>query len=683
MSFLAPALLGALLAIAIPIVVHLVQRERRTVQPFPSLMFLRRVPYQSVRRRAIRHWPLLALRVLAIVLIVLAFARPFFSTGGAAAAAGGARQVVVLLDRSASMGYGDHWARAQEAARRVVRGLGPGDGGAVAFFAADVEIAGRSDAGAGDLVASIDRARPGPGLTRFGPALRAAAGLLESAAASRREIVLISDFQKSGWDATQDVKLPAGVSLTTVSVAEPSPANASVVAVTLDQQAAPKGVLVTATARVMNHGAQPVANREITLDVDGHRVETARFSVGPGTAADVAFAPFAVAGRTARVTVRLAPDMLPADDVFYALVTVGARVPVLILENANPAPDSSLYLARALDVAQAPGFATRIVRADRVTPQEVAGAAVIVVNDAPPPSGAVGRALASAVQGGAGLLVLLGQHSAWTDADPDLLPGKLGAVVDRAGTSGGTLGYVDFSHPAFEIFRSPRSGDLTAARIFRYRALASPPRVLARFDDGGVAVAERKVERGTVIAWTTTFDGYWNDLPLKPVFVPLVHQAMRHLGRYVEPRPWYSVGDTYDPADAPPTVAGARRAAGGAFTVLAPSGRTVEPLTGAGTRVVPLTEAGFYEIRPSAPGSDPLVVAVNLAAGESDLSPLDPAELKASVSSSVAGQAAVPGEEVTVEQRERRQSLWWYLLAAGLLLLVTEAVVASRLPRIA
>src|SRR4051794_41519484 len=121
MQFLTPAFFLGLGAIAIPILVHLIQREKKRVVEFPSLMFVRRIPYQSVRRRRIRHWPLLLLRAAAIALIVAAFARPFLQRGAAASAiAGGAREVVILLDQSASMGYGDHWSRAQEAARGVV-----------------------------------------------------------------------------------------------------------------------------------------------------------------------------------------------------------------------------------------------------------------------------------------------------------------------------------------------------------------------------------------------------------------------------------------------------------------------------------------------------------------------------------------------------------------------------------
>src|SRR3954463_13566188 len=105
MAFLSPFLLLGLGAIAVPILVHLIQRERKRVIEFPSLMFVQKIPYQSVRRRRIRHWFLLAMRAAAIALIVAAFARPFFPEGAAAAlaATGGSRELVIALDQSASM----------------------------------------------------------------------------------------------------------------------------------------------------------------------------------------------------------------------------------------------------------------------------------------------------------------------------------------------------------------------------------------------------------------------------------------------------------------------------------------------------------------------------------------------------------------------------------------------------
>src|SRR6201981_3137869 len=128
MQFLSPLFLVGLGALAVPVIVHLIQRERKRVVQFPPLMFVQRLPYQSVRRRRIRHWFLLLLRAAAVALIVAAFARPFMRQSAVASAvSGGARDLVILLDQSASMGYGDHWTKARDAARGVIRGMGADD----------------------------------------------------------------------------------------------------------------------------------------------------------------------------------------------------------------------------------------------------------------------------------------------------------------------------------------------------------------------------------------------------------------------------------------------------------------------------------------------------------------------------------------------------------------------------
>ena len=127
LTFLVPAFLAGLAALAIPVVLHLLNRERKESVRFPSLMFVRRVPYRSIRRQSIRHPWLLLLRCIALALLAAAFSRPFLERSDASAAsARSARDVAVLLDRSYSMGYGDRWERARAAARTVVAGLAPG-----------------------------------------------------------------------------------------------------------------------------------------------------------------------------------------------------------------------------------------------------------------------------------------------------------------------------------------------------------------------------------------------------------------------------------------------------------------------------------------------------------------------------------------------------------------------------
>src|SRR6058998_263736 len=216
MAFLTPAFLVALGALAVPVLIHLIQRERKRVVEFPSLMFVRRIPYQSVRRRRIRHWPLLLLRAAA-------FARPFLQRSAAATAiTGGAREVVILLDQSASMGYGDHWRRAQEAARAVVRGLGADDRATLVLFDKNAEENMRATSDRTRLEAAINAAHVGSGATRYGPALKLAESILSRSAIKRREAVLVSDFQRSGWSGSEEVRFPEGMTVSTVSVASPN-----------------------------------------------------------------------------------------------------------------------------------------------------------------------------------------------------------------------------------------------------------------------------------------------------------------------------------------------------------------------------------------------------------------------------------------------------------------------------
>ena len=222
MGFVAPLVLVGLGALAIPVLIHLIQRERKRVVEFPSLMFLRRIPYQSVRRRRVRDWLLLVMRLAALALIVLAFARPFFRRSELAAAAqNGAREAIILVDTSYSMEYGDRWQKAKSAATDAIRGLAPGDRASLVFFSSGAEVAVRSAADRGRLESSLAAAVTGPGATRYAPALKLAGSLLGESALPRREIILISDFQRRGWEQTpgrDDVKLPERTTLTPVNV---------------------------------------------------------------------------------------------------------------------------------------------------------------------------------------------------------------------------------------------------------------------------------------------------------------------------------------------------------------------------------------------------------------------------------------------------------------------------------
>src|SRR5207244_5587848 len=81
MSFVHPLLLGGLLLVGIPVLIHLIMQQKPKRLPFPAFRFLLQKHRTNQRRLRLRHWLLLALRVLLVAAICLAFARPKLFSG--------------------------------------------------------------------------------------------------------------------------------------------------------------------------------------------------------------------------------------------------------------------------------------------------------------------------------------------------------------------------------------------------------------------------------------------------------------------------------------------------------------------------------------------------------------------------------------------------------------------------
>lgn len=134
MTFLNPAILLAVLAAALPILIHLLNLRRRKPMLFSSLQLVRELQKSSIRRFKIRQWLLLALRSLAILFLVSAFSKPVIE--GYLAGGGFSSQTrtsaLILLDTSPSMQYNDQnghdqWKEAKQAALKVLDNLGNDD----------------------------------------------------------------------------------------------------------------------------------------------------------------------------------------------------------------------------------------------------------------------------------------------------------------------------------------------------------------------------------------------------------------------------------------------------------------------------------------------------------------------------------------------------------------------------
>jgi hypothetical protein len=677
MNFIAPLFFVALAGLAIPVLIHLIQREKKQIIRFPSLMFVQKVPYKSIQRRRIHNWLLLMVRLSALALIVLAFARPFFDRQDLPAAGTGARELVVLLDQSYSIGYGDRWERARAAAYDAVNTLGADDRGSIVLFSSNAEIALRSTA-SGErerLTAAVAAAKPSAGSTRYAPALKVAGSILLDSPLPRREVVLISDFQRGGWRGEEGATLPAGTTVTPVLIggADDAP-NASVTAVSFARSTFTNQERVAVTAVVVNRGARSLNRGQLTLEMGGRPVQTQPFTAEASSSTSVTFDPVTVASSSMRGTVRAGDDALAADNVFNFVISPVQPVRVIVVDRGGTG-SAALYLTRALAIGDTPRFEAAVKQPDAVSDDDLRRASTVVLNDVAV-SAALGRRLARFVEAGGGLFVALGPRASWPQ-DVAILPAVLQAPVDRTRGDAARIGALEYGHPVFEPFRAPRSGDFAGARIYGYRSVEPSPtaQVLARFDAGAPALLERRTGEGRVLLWTSSLDLAWSDFPLKPVFLPFVHRAVRHLSAYAEPAPWSTVGQVLDasfgaPASQPP---------GG--VVITPSGRQV-PVDDEGGGVLELTEQGFYELRTRAGEGVAAVVASNVDSAESDLTPMDPKEIVAAAMAGVDdGSRGTAGVPLPPAAQERSQRLWWYLLCIGILVLGADTLISNRLSK--
>ena len=695
MSLLVPLFLLGLAGVAVPFVLHLTRRQRRNVVPFPSLMFLERIPYQEQRRRRIHYWFLLSLRALALALVAIAFARPFFEQDTLGLGENsGPREVVVLIDQSYSMEIGDHFDRALDEARAIFNELGPLDRASLVMFGQGARVVTRSTADRSQLTRALDTVRVGSSVTRFGPALKVAQTILEESGLPGGEVFLLTDFQRTGWTGGEGIRLPAGSKVTPIEVGEEMSDNIQVTDVALAREAVSGRERVTPTARLARRGGEQSTEVMVSLDIDGQELQSRPVTIPPNGSATVAFQPFTLSQPHTRGSVRVPDDDLSADDARHFVVSPGTALLMLVVEGGSAARDASLYLQRALAISEGRRFDIAFRRTNAVRPQDLDGTAGVIMNDANV-DGASAERLRSFVEDGGGLMLVLGPSSGWPASAADMLPGSIGPVQDRLQGCGGRLGFLEYGHPIFEAFSGPRSGDFTGAQFFRARDFtpADSATVLARFDDGSVALAELRYGRGTVLVWTSALDNFWNDLALQPVYLPFVHSIAEYVGGRTEALPWFVAGQVVDLADPEALETAGLVSAEAAGLVdgldqmaLTPSGQSVRLPAGEGPRYLRLEERGFYMVRP--PGSNPdrpFVMAVNVELEESNLARIDAQELVAQVGTTAVGPSGGTDFEQASDMRmqdlERRQSLWRWILIAAFSLFVTETLLSNWVSR--
>ena len=528
-SFLAPALLGAAALVAVPIVLHLIMRRKPVPHPFPALRFLMQRAVANRRRLQISHLLLLLLRVAALALLALAFARPVLR--GAAWLADGEAPVAAafVFDTAPRMVLREgNRTRLEQAAAmaKVLFGKLPqgstvavlDTGGGAAAFTPSV-------AAAEARVERLGAATPAMSLPG---AITAAARLLASSDKARRELYVFTDCSHGAWDGAAAVEVPADTSVLYVDVAAPAPQNFAIESLELGGEQVAVGTPLTVSVSLARSG--PDANRAVAVEVLAPDGRYARRAVKPvawkeaaATQVDFEIGGLEPGVRQGRVVVDGADD-LEADDTRWFTVAVGAAAPVIVAAPA-PAERTGLFVAEALAPAglRRAGkgrFDPRIVDIAELAITDWRAARGIVLVDPPPLPPPTWEAIEAWVAEGHGLVVWLGPRAVAperfdSEASRRVLGGRL-VRVWRSPGDGNHLAPATLDHPLLAAFRRVGDAvpwqDFPVSRHWEFAAdeaaggAADAPRgatVVAAYRDGLPAILEHRVGNGTVVVVTT------------------------------------------------------------------------------------------------------------------------------------------------------------------------------------
>lgn len=696
MNFLAPLFLLGGLAVALPVLFHLMRRRSRDKISFSSLMFLSPTPPRLTRRSRLEHLLLLVLRCLVLCLLAVGFARPFFQRSVATVPAGHpGKRTVVLVDTSASMRRNPLWTEAQAKVLAALNASEPLD--QLSLYTFDRQMRCLISFEQWQAMAPAERvamarqrlgeSAPGWSATYLGQALINAVEILEASlqrSASQgptgaRQILLISDLQEgSRLEGLQGYAWPRGITVSLDPVRTQRTSNAGLQWIAEDA-AANLAILENGPKlRVSNAADSQKEQFQIRwlLNVASAVTKGEALDVYvPAGQSRVVSAPKTLAG-WAEGRLQLTGDDEDFDNVVYLVPPPTEKLKVMFL-GSEPESDATqllYFLKRAFQ--NTPYQTIQILArlpAETLLSNEVAEASLVIIAD---------RASTDQLKAiqpfiARGKTVLLVMKSAAASAT---LAGVLGAegieVQEAASTGYAMLGQIDFQHPLLASFADPRFSDFTKIHFWHHRRLALDrlpnARLIGQFDNGDPALIQISLGQGSLLVFTAGWHPADSQLAVSSKFVPLLHSLLEQSRTTQPPARQYWIGDEVNLAFAQGTTP---------LRVLKPDGTSLELAPG-NPKLTQTDLPGIYTVA-SAP--TPHRFVVNLAPEESKTAPLSPLDFER-VGVPLQHPGGVTEKQIELAKQqgqaaelESQQKLWWWLIFGSVAVLLMETGLAGWL----
>jgi hypothetical protein len=579
LPFVHPWLLVGSALIAVPIVIHLLNRLRYRRVRWAAMDFLLESQRRNRRRLLLEEWLLLLLRMSVVALFVLAVARPILSGGLGSLLAGNAvAEHIVLLDDSASMGQVQGQETAFDRACRAVIELGQAigqKGGSSTWTLIRTSAPSAPEWERVELDSrSIDSVRETLARLKPGYLSRSPVSEIESVIdrlSAKVVLHIVSDFQAGDWPA--DGSFPSirekvsasGARLRLIDVTNSPPENASVASIVSRTGSQATSVAVPLEVGIRSASGAGLSNVVVTPRLDGAALPALAIESLP--VGETVVRSFDVASPRAglhEVRVSIERDGLAADNTASLALDLDDDLPVLLVDGSRDRRDS-FFVSTALAPGEPArtGVAPTIRRPQEVAPEDWKRYRAVYLLDVPRLDDRQTQSLREYVAAGGGLALFLGPsaevsyYRSLAEPASALLPMSLDGIRESdAPTEGSDLTTTD--HPIFRIFAGERNSYLETLAFSRWwgidpESLATGARILAKHRSGDPLAIESTLGKGRVISWLTSAGDAWHSWPQNPTFVLLMLMTNDYLLTPTTPQPTVRVGEpwklTWDLAD--------------------------------------------------------------------------------------------------------------------------------------
>jgi hypothetical protein len=372
MNFLNPFFLIGSLTLAVPVLIHLVRKEKTEIIPFSTLMFLLRVPKRAIRQQRIKNLLLMALRLALLALLVIAFARPYLTQQTAKPAATSSdKAVVLLLDDSYSMQYGDNFNRMKSEATKRIDALGSGDRMALVAFDDKANLLTNPTGDKAALKAALSALEPSSSGTRYYDAFSLADRAFTQMGTPQKALIMISDFQRNGWNRSgHENVIGSDVKMETVDLGVDNSSNVGIDNVLVDETTFTRTYTGRVIARVHNYRKdQPVAV-PVSLALNDKEVERKSVTIPPASTALAEFTGFDLPLGYSKGRVRIEQkDPLDVDNEFLFSLNRREKLKLLVVDSGKT--NQSLYLRQVYSSSVELSFDMKRISVDSLTPEEL------------------------------------------------------------------------------------------------------------------------------------------------------------------------------------------------------------------------------------------------------------------------------------------------------------------------